>query len=386
MFCERSLGNPPIVECSGSSIISVLRHFDLAPETVPSVVRLLGAFGRHVIIRPDASKIQIVIKAFQKGELGNFTLSLNHNFQNSWTDALVIWTGWTSHEHRALDGRWKTRMTHIIAQLQAVPGLWAHPTCLPLIFMQNYIGRSSDRCNSINQELVVLDAELGVNQAGRFISPVGLSLDWPASLDFKKLTIGLHSANNSVIFVQQACKWAHRCLLFLLRLEDEIKALHLPETTLSNSIRESLEYEISVLEGVENSFDALKARAQGATSVLFNASSQNDSMLNVKIAASTKEDSISMKTFTFLTALFLPGTFIAALLSVTMITWLPSPSGNTTGVPQSSDSGITVSKYYWIYWVLTVPITLLVMFGWYLWYRHANKRWLKQAGLPKLAR
>jgi hypothetical protein len=356
---------------------------------VPSLVQLLGSFGKHWTIKvQDPERVQIIIKAFQKGELGNWTLSLNHNFETSCTDALVVWTGWTSQQHISLDRHWKTRFDHIVAQLQAVAGLWAHPTCLPLVFMQNYIGRTMYRCNMINQELVELDMDLGVNQAGRMVRAAALEADWPTNLDFKKLTMGLHSANNQLVFVQQAAKWARRCLEFLMRLETELEAKTVPTSTLCASINEALAYELSMIQGVEDSFDALRARSQGATSVLFNASSQNDSMLNVKIAASTKEDSISMKTFTFLTALFLPGTFIATLLSVTMINWFPNGNGNpaAASASQNPGNGTSVSKYYWIYWVLTVPVTILVMFGWYLWYRYANQRWLKQAGLPKMLR
>ncbi|RMZ80402.1 hypothetical protein DV738_g2894, partial [Chaetothyriales sp. CBS 135597] len=360
LLCGRSLGNPPNMMCSQAQMLAICQALDLAPETVPSLGQILGSAG----------SVQIIIKAFQKGELGNWTLSLRHNFDTAWTDALAVWTGWTSGEQLLVDGKWPTRFHHICALLQAVPSLWSHPSCVALAFTQHYAARTMTRCNSINQELVVLDAELGINQAGRILPPSGLTDDWPCSLDFKKLTIGLHSANNQLVFVQQAAKWARRCLEFLLALEDELAARQrwttkrttTTTTTISASIKESLAYQISVITGVEDSFEALKARAQGATSVLFNASSQNDSLLNVKIAASTKEDSIVMKTFTFLTALFLPGTF--------------------TQSRQNSDD-VSVSRYYWVYWVLTVPLTLLVMLGWYLWYRHANQKWIKQAGLPK---
>ncbi|RMZ88456.1 hypothetical protein DV736_g4312, partial [Chaetothyriales sp. CBS 134916] len=325
LVCDRSLASPPQVMCSQSQMLMISRSFDLAPETVPSLGQILGSYGVHYQTASSGAKcMQIIIKAFQKGELGDWTLSLRHRHDTSWTDALAMWTSWTSIEHLAIDGKWPSRFQHICALLQAVPSLWTHPTCLPLAFMQQYSARTMACCNFMNQELVVLDAELGVNQAGRHIRVIGLTDDWPSSLDFKKLTIGLHSVSNQLAFVQQAAKWARRCLQFLVTLEDDLASQSLIKSNVSPSIKESLAYQVSVITGVEDSFDALKTRAQGATSVLFNASSQNDSLLNVKIAASTKEDSIVMKTFTFLTALFLPGTFVAALLSVTLINWFPS--------------------------------------------------------------
>jgi len=31
------------------------------------------------------------------------------------------------------------------------------------------------------------------------------------------------------------------------------------------------------------------------------------------------------------------------------------------------DGRVRVSEYFWIYWVLTVPVTLLVFATWWLW-------------------
>ena len=385
MFCERNQGYPPTIACSESSFHLILKSFDLAPETTPSLVQLLGSFGKHWTVHGDtAHRIQIILKAFQKGELGNWTLSLRHDFETASTDALVVWTARTSYEHVSLDRHWSSRLEHISAQLQEVKGLWMHPTCLPFIFLQNYISRTMYRCNMLNEELVQLDVALGVNRAGRHVGTMDLSVDWPSNLDFKHLTVGLHSTNNGLIFVQQAARWSRRCLEFLIQFESELNEKSGSLAAVCSAMKESDLYALSDIQCIEDSFEALRARAQGATSVLFHASSQNDSLLNVRIAASTKEDSISMKTFTFLTALFLPGTFIATLLSANMIQWLPDNS-NSTQTESVTDSDITISRYYWVYWVLTIPITLLVMFGWFLWYRHANRRWLSQAGLPNMS-
>jgi hypothetical protein len=66
-----------------------------------------------------------------------------------------------------------------------------------------------------------------------------------------------------------------------------------------------------------------------------------------------------MMTFTFITALFLPGTFIATLFSMDMFNWGDGRSG--------------VSKNFWIYWVVAVPLTVAVMVGWKKWYGYADR-------------
>jgi len=63
-----------------------------------------------------------------------------------------------------------------------------------------------------------------------------------------------------------------------------------------------------------------------------------------------------MKTIAILTIVFLPGTFVASLFSTDMFDW----NTENGSIPK-------VSKYIWIYWVVTVPLTLLVMITWAVW-------------------
>jgi hypothetical protein len=103
-----------------------------------------------------------------------------------------------------------------------------------------------------------------------------------------------------------------------------------------------------------------------------------------------------MTTFTFITALFLPGTFICALLSLTMIEWQPDfltvsnptasatasggGSGNTTiSIDDGNGKGnADVSKYFWVFWVIDIPLTFLVLLGWWLWFKRTKTAWMKE--------
>lgn len=52
-----------------------------------------------------------------------------------------------------------------------------------------------------------------------------------------------------------------------------------------------------------------------------------------------------MMTFTFITALFLPGTYVASLFSISMFQWQLSPE---------TDVKTRVSNSFWIYWATTL--------------------------------
>ena len=92
-------------------------------------------------------------------------------------------------------------------------------------------------------------------------------------------------------------------------------------------------------------FEMLKGRTQSQIDLLFSVATQKDaamsqmaSNLNLEIAGATKEDSISISTFTFIAAIFLPSTFVATLFSMGMFDW----SGANRGI---SSSGIVSNKF-----------------------------------------
>lgn len=72
-----------------------------------------------------------------------------------------------------------------------------------------------------------------------------------------------------------------------------------------------------------------------------------------RIAEETMKDSTSMKTIAALTMLFLPGTFVSAVLGMNFF----NGEGNT----------FKVNHLWWVYLVATIPLTLIVLGAWYWW-------------------
>lgn len=60
-----------------------------------------------------------------------------------------------------------------------------------------------------------------------------------------------------------------------------------------------------------------------------------------------------------LTTIFLPGTFIAALFSTSMFDF--------------DHDSVQVSRLFWIYWAVTVPLTVIVVVTWQFWLRVQNR-------------
>ncbi|KAL9620361.1 MAG: hypothetical protein Q9160_005061 [Pyrenula sp. 1 TL-2023] len=71
------------------------------------------------------------------------------------------------------------------------------------------------------------------------------------------------------------------------------------------------------------------------------------------VATASQRDSSSMKALAAVTVLFLPGKSIASLFSMSMFDW--------------KDEQQIVSKKFWIYWIITIPLTLLTVTSWLIW-------------------
>lgn len=78
-----------------------------------------------------------------------------------------------------------------------------------------------------------------------------------------------------------------------------------------------------------------------------------------------------MKTLAAVTVAFLPGTFVASFFAMPLFEW------NAVG------KSMVVSKRFWVYWAVTVPLTFLTLVIWVLWTRRQAR---VHRGLERRAR
>ena len=93
---------------------------------------------------------------------------------------------------------------------------------------------------------------------------------------------------------------------------------------------------------------------------------QSDAEYTAAIAVDGKRDSIAMKTISILGIVYLPGTFVATLFSINVFDW-----GGADGKESSS---LTVAPSIWIYWAITVPLTIGTFLCWILWSKRENQK------------
>ena len=105
---------------------------------------------------------------------------------------------------------------------------------------------------------------------------------------------------------------------------------------------------------------------------------QYDSKISVQIGQAAQVDSSAMKTIAFLTLAFLPATFISvsqrkyriggvtdslrkAIFSTTFFNLTPG----TNGEPDIW----RVSGKFWMYWIVTIPLSGVTIACWFFWHR-----------------
>ena len=95
-----------------------------------------------------------------------------------------------------------------------------------------------------------------------------------------------------------------------------------------------------------------------------------------------------MRTLAFLATLFLPGTYVAAVFSTGMFNWhvdsdsqQPAFEKANSSQAQSTRAGDdrfpmqekTISHLFWVYWAITVLLTILVAMGWQIWWNREKE-------------
>lgn len=74
-----------------------------------------------------------------------------------------------------------------------------------------------------------------------------------------------------------------------------------------------------------------------------------------------------MKALAVITAIFLPGQFISSLFGMSMFDW---EWGATS---DDATDGPVVMPLFWVYWVFTLPLTLLIVLLWRVWWVNQDR-------------
>ncbi|KAI0593954.1 hypothetical protein F4775DRAFT_575960 [Biscogniauxia sp. FL1348] len=138
---------------------------------------------------------------------------------------------------------------------------------------------------------------------------------------------------------------------------------------LNESMSARLDFYRIKLTGMEHYIHTTLERLHIQRQALYNIMTQRESKLNLEMAAqqrrlahASKRDSTAMKTLSLLGAVFLPGTFLSSIFSMTFFNF-------------DVGDGKEVSSDLWIYFAVTVPLTLVIVLSWWALDHHREKQY-----------
>lgn len=196
----------------------------------------------------------------------------------------------------------------------------------------------------------------------------------PEILDTQS-TLYLHRVSGHIHFVERASSFQNECLEFLLqqheklnqkRLRRHLDSDHHDDIAMAaERARYSMELSASYARTRSRQLLELIYRIEMQVKTVDNQIAQGDARANLaiaeqsrRIAEDTKRDSLAMKSIAALTMVFLPGTFVATIFSMTFFQ-----------VEQDDKHALKVSPNWWLYVVVTVPLTVAVLMAWIIWLR-----------------
>lgn len=102
-----------------------------------------------------------------------------------------------------------------------------------------------------------------------------------------------------------------------------------------------------------------------------------------KLAHASKRDSGAQKTIALLGAVFLPGAYLASVFSMTFFNFQSNGDDNSDSPPSSASNSSNstqsvVSPKFWIYWAVTIPVTIVIVGVWFVWERNRERKYQEE--------
>ncbi|KAH8904144.1 hypothetical protein BR93DRAFT_971214 [Coniochaeta sp. PMI_546] len=247
----------------------------------------------------------------------------------------------------------------------SVQKLQACPLYFLGILLDHYGRRNEGRRGYLDMRLVELEDKMGVCP---FIATKQSASSYPETCTDSEESIihELHDNNVRLIWLSGTINFEILALDFVISLLDRLnglgkdgRALPVLSEAMCSVMTEELRSMKSSSELRQFQRRNLQLRAEARIAMLYSRISQRDSKVSInvaeqshKIAETTREDSRMVRSIAVVSFLFLPATFVAAILSTGLVDFQPDE--------------LVVSKYWWVYVSFATALTALVVLGWSL--------------------
>lgn len=169
----------------------------------------------------------------------------------------------------------------------------------------------------------------------------------------------LHDIARHAIHVSETLELAAKTIESMIEHYDEFITERPTQdektTNARRKIRNHMQFYHSLVGSLRSRSTSNKQRLLNEIQLAFNTVAQYDSRISVDIAHAAHIDSAAMKTVSFLTLTFFPATFISSIFSMSFFNF------------DSSTDSWTVSREFWVYWAVAIPVTAITATLWFFW-------------------
>ena len=363
-----------------ANYIDMVRKLNLPFRAIEGT-SAVGPFFWSALDQDDASPhLHIVFRKSdvrKKGLTRGWELMLSHDFRTAMT------TGYAK-------GTESSKFDKIIDHLHACAANTAHPILLPAII----IGHELDSTMDEKQR-----------RARQWLRKLEHAITDRNEIDDKERysDFNLDEMNFELVECHSQVLWK-RPQAFVDTLDEIDRAMERFRTTRERLLRDGRLFEQHADPAIEvaidkmhrsmtSRFDFLRQKLKGIRhyahttisrldiqrAALYNIIAQKESKLNLEIAQhqrllalASKRDNQSMKALSIVGAVFLPATYLASLFSMTFFNFQPNNNNNNSSSSSNNDDDSrVVAPTLWIYFAITIPLTLVVLalLFWWDWTR-----------------
>ncbi|KAK3374514.1 hypothetical protein B0T24DRAFT_626774 [Lasiosphaeria ovina] len=297
---------------------------------------------------PLFSRIDIKVSTRDDSGTTQPAIAYNCRSANTWRNDLALTVTYLPQRNLTfaiLFGCTAAVEQDVLNRLASAQELGFHPLLLPGIFVELERGRMAEVVESTIDRIEETIYELDTGES-TYEAADG---DHPAGPRHVRRTVWLN-----VTFLRNRLRILRTQYLKMIEHVEDLLTMDLAKTPESNELlrktgrltRDRLKM---VIEELEEMIDDCSMRVDGMT--IATQWSQGDT--TVEIASAAGRDSSQMRSISLVTMIFLPGTFLATVFSMTFFRWDP-------------EDGNVVSSYIWIYVVIAAAFTAVTLVLW--WY------------------
>ncbi|KAF2279362.1 uncharacterized protein EI97DRAFT_430442 [Westerdykella ornata] len=358
--------HPFAIGCGLPTFNQIQEAFHLNENSVEAIINNNGAFGRFYERSPGSSATDLFSLVFKVGNsinIGYDAMSMTYNMKRRTTRAFLH--GFLDHDSQSLIEYLKTCKDKL---------RFESPFLLPCRIYRKHRAKSEAYRVSIDDNLQRAEVEIGYAIPGVLDGTADpISLLRSGNIEFERINRRLTSCSTELCTVLHTGAFGKELGIFLRNTAQELGSkLYSPDNdglSHNQTLVQEIEFTTNLYSSLLSQASNLRTRVENHIQLGHSLVAQEENRISrfvaeesARIAAATKGDSAAMKAISLVTMIFLPPTFVATFFSMSMFNW----------EPQGQDPGL-VSKYLWIYWAVTIPLTVIVVVCWRLWMIKENR-------------